>query len=175
MQGNSNQFYIISSNILNVQSTHRDAYKALKSGSTSDSVYKNKKKQSGEADKLQDCVASTDWNMLRDSSDGIEEYTTLITGFINKCVEDIVPTVTVRTYTNQKPWITGNIRTELKGRAATFKEFIRNPTIASDEPSNRQSVNTGPRSNRTTPALVICGRACKLLDYKRDAQPRAAQ
>ena len=59
--------------------------------------------------------------MLRDSSDGIEEYTTSVTGFINKYIEDVALTVTVRTYPNQKPWITGNIRTELKGRAAAFK------------------------------------------------------
>ena len=45
--------------------------------------------------------------MFRDSSDGIEEYITSVTGFINKCIEDIVPTVT---YPNQKPWITGNIQ-----------------------------------------------------------------
>ena len=30
--------------------------------------------------------------------------------------------MTVRTYTNQKPWITGNIHTELKARAAAFKK-----------------------------------------------------
>ena len=79
------------------------------------------KKWSDEADaKLQDCFASTDWNMFRDSSDGIEEYTTSVTGFINKCIDDVVPTVTVRTYPNQKPWITGNIRIELKARAAAF-------------------------------------------------------
>ena len=41
--------------------------------------------------------------MFRDSSDGIEEYTTPVTGFINKCIEDVVPIVTVRTYPNQKP------------------------------------------------------------------------
>ena len=76
------------------------------------------KKRSDEADaKLQDCFSSTDWNMFRDSSDGIEEYTTSVPGFI------IVPTVTVRTYPNQKPWITGNICTELKGRAAAVKEW----------------------------------------------------
>ena len=36
--------------------------------------------------------------------------------------------------------------------------------MPSDEPSNKQSVNTGLRSNRTTPALTIVGwgRACKL-------------
>jgi hypothetical protein len=60
--------------------------------------------------------------MFRDSSNGIEEYTTSVIGFINKCIDDVIPTVTIRTYPNQKPWITGNIRIELKVRAAAFKE-----------------------------------------------------
>ena len=51
--------------------------------------------------------------MFRDSYNGIEEYITSVTGFINMCI-DHVPTVTVLTYPNQKPWITDNIRTELK-------------------------------------------------------------
>ena len=66
-------------------------------------------------------------NMFWDSSGGIVEYTTSVPGFINKCIEDVVPTVTVRTYPNQKPWITGNIHTELKGRAAAFKVRDSNP------------------------------------------------
>jgi hypothetical protein len=57
--------------------------------------------------------------MFRDSSNGIEEYTTSVTGFINTCIDDVVPTVT---YPNQKPWITSNIYTALKVRAAVFKE-----------------------------------------------------
>ena len=65
--------------------------------------------------------------MFRDSSDGIEEYTTSVIGFINKCIDHIVPTVTVRTYPNQKPCITGNIRIKLKARAAAFKEQETNP------------------------------------------------
>jgi hypothetical protein len=60
--------------------------------------------------------------MFWDFSDGIEEYTTSVFGFINKCIDDVVPTVIVRTYSNQKPWIIGSIRTELKARAAAFKE-----------------------------------------------------
>ena len=56
------------------------------------------KKLSNEADaKLQDCFVFTDWNMFRDYSDGIEEYTTSVTGFINKCIDDVITTVTVRT------------------------------------------------------------------------------
>ena len=58
---------------------------------------------------------------------GIEEYTTSVTGFINKCIDDIDSTVTVCTYPNKKPWITGNICTERKGRAAAFKERDSNP------------------------------------------------
>jgi hypothetical protein len=86
------------------------------------------KKWSDEAAaKLQDCFASTDWNIFRDSSDDIEEYTTSVIGFINKCINDVVPTVTVRTYPNQKPWITGNICTEQKARGAAFKERDANP------------------------------------------------
>ena len=61
--------------------------------------------------------------MFRDSSDGI----TSVTGYINKCIDDIVPTVTICIYPNQKPWITGSIRTELKARASTFKERDSNP------------------------------------------------
>ena len=58
--------------------------------------------------------------MFRFSSNGNEEYNTLVTGLINKCIDNVVPTVTVRTYPNQKPWITGNILTMLKARAGAF-------------------------------------------------------
>jgi hypothetical protein len=76
----------------------------------------------------------------------------------------------VCTYPNQKPWITGNILTELKGRAATF-----NPAMPSDEPSNQQSVNTGLRSNRTTPAYRMCQGLQTITNYKGKHSRRAAQ
>ena len=76
---------------------------------------------------LQDCFASTDWNMFQDSSNDIEEYTTSVTGFINMCINDVIPTTTVHTYHNQKPWITGNIHIELKARVAAIKEQDTNP------------------------------------------------
>ena len=59
--------------------------------------------------------------------DDIEEYNTSVIGFINKYIDDVVPTVTIRTYPNQKPWITGNIRIEQKARVAAFKERDTNP------------------------------------------------
>jgi hypothetical protein len=65
--------------------------------------------------------------MFWDSSNGIEEYTTSVSSFINKCIDKVEPTVTVSTYPNQKPWITGNIIIELEARAAAFKERDPNP------------------------------------------------
>ena len=43
-----------------------------------------------------------------------------VTEFIRKCVGDVVPTVTIKTYPNQKPCIDGSIRTNLKARTTTF-------------------------------------------------------
>ena len=116
-----------------------------------------------------------------DSSNGIEEYTTSVISFINKCVADVVPTVTVRTYPNQKPLITGIICTELKGRASRSgtltRKLIRNPSMPSDEPSNKKSVNTGLRSKHTisAPMLVGCGRACKLLQTTKGGTAESRQ
>ena len=54
-------------------------------------VTRSIKKWSDETDaKLQDCFSSI--------SDGIQEYTT-VTGFINKCIDGVVPSVTVHTPT----------------------------------------------------------------------------
>jgi hypothetical protein len=81
---------------------------------------KTMKKWSDEADaKLQDCFAITDWSMFRDSSDGIEEYTTSVTGFINKCIENVVPQwLYVHTPTRSHGL---QVTFALKVRAATFK------------------------------------------------------
>ena len=120
--------------------------------------------------------------MFWDSSNGIEQYTTVI-GFISKCIDNVVPTVTTHTYPNQKPWITGNIRIKLKAelplsRSGTLiRTLIRNPTKTSDEQSNKQSVNTGLRLNPTTLALTPLDVAGLEKYYKlqRETQTQSAQ
>jgi hypothetical protein len=107
-------------------------------------------------------------------------FTTSVNGVINKCIDAVVNTVTIRTYPNQ---ITSNIRNELKAKAAAFTErtlirmLIRNPAMTSDEPLNRESINTGLRSNPTTPALMLdgCGRPSNYDGLQKETQPRAAQ
>jgi hypothetical protein len=83
--------------------------------------------------------------MFLDSSNGIEEYTTSVISFINKYIDDVIPTVTVRTYPNQMPWITGKICIELKAKASALKERDTNlhayekSRYALNEPSNRKA------------------------------------
>ena len=88
--------------------------------------------------------------MLLNSSNGIEEYTTSVTGFINKCFDDVVPTVTVHTYPNLKPWMTGDIRTELKATAAAFKERDTIPDAYKKSCYNlRRTIKQAKRQYRT--------------------------
>ncbi len=60
---------------------------------------------------LQDCFDHVDWDMFRAASDDdIEAYSDSVTCFIRKCIEDVVPTKTIRIYPNQKPWINSDVR-----------------------------------------------------------------
>ena len=120
----------------------------------------------------------SDWNMFRDSSDGIEEYTTSVTGFINKCIEDVIPTVTVRPYPNQKPWITGNVRIELKGRAAAFKVRDSNPEVYKKSCyALRRTIKQAKRQYRAKRQYYTGSNAClvwqglQTIRLQREAQP----
>ena len=86
--------------------------------------------------------------MFRDSSNGIEEYTTSVISFINKCIEDVVPTVTERTYPNQKPWITSNLCIELKTRAAAFKGDTNPNAYKKTRYALRQTITQAKRQYR---------------------------
>ncbi|XP_047656443.1 uncharacterized protein LOC113651616 isoform X1 [Tachysurus fulvidraco] len=71
---------------------------------------------------LQDCFDHVDWDMFRAASDDdIEAYSDSVTCFIRKCVEDVVPTKTIRVYPNQKPWINSDVRAALSARTSAFK------------------------------------------------------
>jgi hypothetical protein len=64
---------------------------------------------------LQDCFDHADWDMFRVASENnIDVYTDSVSQFIKKCIGDVVPTVTMNTYPNQKPWIDGGIHAKLK-------------------------------------------------------------
>ena len=56
---------------------------------------------------LQDCFDHADWDMFRVAfENNIDEYTDTVTEFIRKCIGDVVPTGTIKTYPNEKSWMT---------------------------------------------------------------------
>jgi hypothetical protein len=81
---------------------------------------------------LQDCFENNDWNMFKDSSTqdsaiNMKESTSSVKGFIKKYVDDVVPTITIQTYPNQKPLRNGDIHTMLRAHAAAFNISRTNP------------------------------------------------
>ncbi len=56
-----------------------------------------------------------------ESDDDIEAYSDSVTCFIRKCIEDVVPTKTIRIYPNQKPWINSDVQSALSARTSAFK------------------------------------------------------
>ncbi len=67
---------------------------------------------------LQDCFDHVDWDMFRAASDNdIEAYSDSVTCFIRKCIEDVVPTKTIRIYPNQN----SDVRSALSARTFAFK------------------------------------------------------
>ncbi len=60
--------------------------------------------------------------MFRAASDGdIEAYSDSVTCFVRKCIEDVIPTKTIRIYSNHEPWINSNVRSALSARTSAFK------------------------------------------------------
>ena len=63
---------------------------------------------------LQDCFDHVDWDMFRiASNNNIDEYADSVSEFISKCIGDVVPTASIKTFPNQKPWIDGSICAKL--------------------------------------------------------------
>ncbi|KAK1792647.1 hypothetical protein P4O66_012581 [Electrophorus voltai] len=59
---------------------------------------------------LQDCFEQTTWITFKEAAtDGgtvnLEEYTASVTGYISKCIDDVIVSKTITTRHNQKPWM----------------------------------------------------------------------
>ena len=56
------------------------------------------------------------------ASNNIDEYADSVSEFISKFIGDVVPTLSIKTFPNQKPWIDGSICAKLKARATVFNQ-----------------------------------------------------
>jgi hypothetical protein len=80
---------------------------------------------------LQDCFDHVDWKMFRQASDNkIDLYADSVSEFIRMCIGEVVPTVTIKSYPNQKLWIEGSICVKLKALTTAFNHEKRSGNIA---------------------------------------------
>ncbi len=59
---------------------------------------------------LQAALDDVDWDMFRASSSDLSEFTDVELSFVNMLNEQATETVTIRTFSNQKPWVDRTIR-----------------------------------------------------------------
>ncbi|KAI4903434.1 hypothetical protein NFI96_017561, partial [Prochilodus magdalenae] len=71
---------------------------------------------------LKDCFQTTVWEELSDpNGEDIDSLTHCITDYVNFCVENTVPTKTIRCFSNSKPWINPDIKALLKEKKRVFR------------------------------------------------------
>jgi len=69
---------------------------------------------------LRAALDDVDWDMLRASSSDISEFTDVALGIVNMLFEQATETVTIRTFSNQKPWVDRSIRDAVNNRTAAY-------------------------------------------------------
>ncbi len=75
---------------------------------------------------LQGCFECTQWSIFRDAATSgdcinLEEYTEAVLGFINKCTDDVTVKKSIKVYSTNKPWLTGEVCSLLRLRDAAFR------------------------------------------------------
>ncbi len=73
---------------------------------------------------LQAALDDVDWDMFRASSSDVSEFTDVAISFVNTLKEQATETVTIRTFSNQKPWVDRSIRDAVNHRTAAFNASL---------------------------------------------------
>ncbi len=69
---------------------------------------------------LQASLDDVDWDMFRASSSDVSEFTDVAFSFVNTLTAQATETVTIRTFSNQKPWVDRSIRDAVNHRSAAY-------------------------------------------------------
>ncbi len=69
---------------------------------------------------LQASLDDVDWDMFWASSADVSEFTDVAVSFINTLTEQATETVTIRTFSNQKPWVDRSIRDAVNHHTAAY-------------------------------------------------------
>ncbi len=73
---------------------------------------------------LQASLDDVDWDMFRASSSDVSEFTEVALSFVNTLTEQATETITIKTFSNQKPWVDRTIRDTVNHRTAAYNAGI---------------------------------------------------
>ena len=59
---------------------------------------------------LQGCFECTDWDVFLDASENVDEAVNVMTDYVNNCVQNIIPTKTIKLFPNNKAHVTKEIK-----------------------------------------------------------------
>jgi len=73
------------------------------------------------------CFETKDWDVFcEEYGDDIDGLTECITHYINFCYDDIIPSIEIHCFLNNKPWITSSLKALLNEKRKAFREEDRN-------------------------------------------------
>ncbi|RXN12203.1 hypothetical protein ROHU_010229 [Labeo rohita] len=73
---------------------------------------------------LQDALEDIDWDMFWASANDVNKFTDVAVSFVSMLAEAIIPTVRIRTFPNQKPWVDRSIRAAVNARTVTYNSGL---------------------------------------------------
>ncbi len=84
---------------------------------------------------LQAALDDVDWDMFRASSSDVSEFTDVALSFVSTLTEQATENVTIRTFSNQKPWVDRTIRDAVNHRTAAYNAGILSGNMSEHEAS----------------------------------------
>ena len=75
----------------------------------------------GNSEILQGCFDCTDWDVLIDANDNINQQVEVLTGYNNFCTDLCIPSVQKKLYQNSKPWVNEHVSKLLHDKLAATR------------------------------------------------------
>ncbi|XP_067658336.1 uncharacterized protein [Haliotis asinina] len=92
----------------------------LKTGKTTKKIIRTWTEDSLE--QLKGCFECTNWAVFLENAENIDDLVDTVTSYINFCVDLVIPVKEIKTYPNNKPWVSKELKKLLNEKKTAFEE-----------------------------------------------------
>lgn len=71
---------------------------------------------------LKGCFDCTTWNTFTDTCRDLEELNSVVTDYIQFCVDCVIPEKNIKVFPNDKPWVNRELKEALKKKRRAFEQ-----------------------------------------------------